>query len=58
MLTDLAVARLGPIGAEMQRLTADPDYVDRVLRDGAERAAAIATPILHEVQDIVGFLRP
>lgn len=57
-LTELAVEKLGPIGAEMKRLQADPGHVDAVLRDGAERADAIARPILREVQDIVGFLRP
>ncbi len=57
-LTELAVAALGPVGAEMQRLCADPAAVDAVLRDGAERARAIADPILDEVYDAVGFLRP
>ncbi len=57
-LTDLAVASLGPIGAEMKRLNADPAAVDAVLRDGAERARAIADPILEEVYDAVGYLRP
>jgi tryptophanyl-tRNA synthetase len=58
VLTDLAVAVLGPIGAEMQRLCDDPAAVDSVLRDGAERARAIAEPVLEEVYDVVGFLRP
>ncbi len=57
-LVDLAVAELSPITTEMQRLVADPGYVDGVLRDGAERAAALADPIVAEVQDLVGFLRP
>lgn len=57
-LTDVAVGSLGPVGAEMKRLTADPAAVDAVLRDGAERAAAIAGPILEEVHEAVGFLRP
>jgi tryptophanyl-tRNA synthetase len=57
-LTERAVAALGPVGAEMQRLCADPAAVDAVLRDGAERARAIADPILDEVYDAVGFLRP
>ncbi|MBM3491650.1 MAG: tryptophan--tRNA ligase [Alphaproteobacteria bacterium] len=57
-LTDLAVAKLGPIGQEMQRLMADPAEVDRILRDGARRANAIAEPVLRQAQDIVGFLRP
>ena len=58
VLTDLAVASLGPIGAEMKRLCADPGVVDAVLREGAECARAIATPHLAEIYDIVGFLRP
>ncbi len=55
-LVDLAVAELGPINSEMQRLMAAPDHIDAILRRGAERARAIATPILREVQEIVGFL--
>jgi len=57
-LTDLAVAKLGPITAEIRRLTADPTTVDAVLRDGAIRARALAEPILDEVYRIVGFLKP
>jgi tryptophanyl-tRNA synthetase len=56
-LTDLAVARLGPIGEEMQRLVADPGHVEAVLGDGAERARAMTRPILDEVKRIVGFLQ-
>jgi tryptophanyl-tRNA synthetase len=56
-LIELAVARLGPIGEEMQRLTRDPGYVEGILRRGAERARAMAQPILAEAQEIVGFLR-
>ena len=57
-LTELAVAKLGPIGQEMKRMMADPAEVDRILRDGAQRANAIALPVLRQTQDIVGFLRP
>ncbi|MEE8544305.1 MAG: tryptophan--tRNA ligase [Alphaproteobacteria bacterium] len=57
-LTELAVAELTPITTEMNRLLAAPDHVDKVLRQGAERARAIAEPVLAEVHDIVGFLRP
>jgi tryptophanyl-tRNA synthetase len=55
-LTDLAVAKLGPIGAEMKRLLSHQDELDALLRKGAERAQAIAMPILREVEEIVGFL--
>ncbi len=57
-LSEVAVAVLGRIGGEMRRLTADPGYIDAVLRRGAERAAAIAEPVLREAQRISGLLRP
>ncbi|MDV7340462.1 tryptophan--tRNA ligase [Terasakiella sp. A23] len=57
-LTDLAVAKLSPISQEMQRYMDDPAQVDAILRDGAERANTIAQPVLDEVKDVVGFLRP
>jgi len=57
-LAELAVAKLAPLNAEMRRLTSDPAEIDRILADGAERARAIASPILDEVYDRVGFIRP
>ncbi len=56
-LTELAVEKLAPLGAEMQRLMDDPAEIDRILHDGAERAAALANPVLDEALDAVGFLR-
>lgn len=57
-LTQLAVEKLGPVGSEMQRLMKDPGHVDAILRNGAERARAIAAPILADVYKTVGFLKP
>lgn len=57
-LTDLAVARLAPINAEMRRLLADPATIDAVLKDGGERARALSQPIMDRVKEIVGFLKP
>ncbi|MEC8203645.1 MAG: tryptophan--tRNA ligase [Pseudomonadota bacterium] len=56
-LTELAVAELGPIGAEMQRLLAEPDEIDKVLSDGGARARALTAPVLADVFETVGFLR-
>ncbi|MEJ1159664.1 tryptophan--tRNA ligase [Prosthecomicrobium sp. N25] len=56
-LTDLAVTKLAPINAEMKRLLADPGHIDAVLKDGGERASAIAAPVMDAVKDVVGFLR-
>ncbi|WP_315836350.1 tryptophan--tRNA ligase [Bradyrhizobium prioriisuperbiae] len=56
-LVDLAVEKLGPIGAEMKRLTGDPAYMDSVLADGADRARVLADATMNKVKDIVGFIR-
>ena len=57
-LTALLVATLAPIARETDRLLADPAQIDKVLRDGAARAAAIADPIVAEAERLVGFLTP
>ena len=56
-LADLAVAKLGPIGAEMKKLTQDPVYIDEVLADGSQRAQTLAADTMKAVKDIVGFVR-
>ena len=55
-LADLTVARLEPINKEMRRLLGDPGEIDNILRSGASRARAIATPIMDEVKKRVGFI--
>jgi tryptophanyl-tRNA synthetase len=55
-LADAAVARLSPVNEQMRRLLADPAEIDRILVDGADRARAIAAPILKDVKEIVGFV--
>ena len=56
-LADLAVAKLAPITTEMNRLMKDPAEIDRILGQGADRAEAIARPIVDQVYDIVGMIR-
>ncbi len=55
-LADLAVSRLTPVNAEMRRLVSDPAEIDRILKSGAERANALAEPILAETKRLVGFI--
>ena len=57
-LAELAAARLEPIAAEMRRLMASADYIDDILKNGGERAAAIAEPNLAGVKKIIGLLEP
>lgn len=56
-LADLAVSILAPVTEELRRLNASPDYIDSVLREGAERASVIAEGTMKHVRDIVGFLQ-
>jgi tryptophanyl-tRNA synthetase len=56
-LSDLLVAKLSPITAEMRRLKDDVSYIDGVLADGSARAQALAAETMKSVKDIVGFVR-
>jgi len=56
-LADLAVDKLSQIQDEMRRLMAAPDHVDAIIKTGAEKARAIAEPILQEIREKVGFLQ-
>ncbi|MDG2521487.1 tryptophan--tRNA ligase [Caulobacter segnis] len=56
-LAELAVEKMSPIGARMRELMADPAQIDAVLKDGAERARAIADPVVAETKKLVGFLQ-
>jgi tryptophanyl-tRNA synthetase len=56
-LADLLVEKLAPIATETRRLLADPGHVDSLLKSGAQRAAALANPIVDEAERLVGFLK-
>ena len=54
-LIEITVDSIGNIRSEMNRLLEDTAYLDTILSNGAERASAIASPILQKVKEIVGF---
>ncbi|MEW4461123.1 tryptophan--tRNA ligase [Roseibium algicola] len=55
-LSDLAVAKLSPMTDEMRRLMDDKAQIDAILKEGAEKASAIAEPVLKDIRKIIGFL--
>jgi len=55
-LADLAVAQLAPVGEKMRGYLADPAEIDRILKGGADRARAVAAPVLEDVRRKVGFI--
>ncbi|WP_119679760.1 tryptophan--tRNA ligase [Indioceanicola profundi] len=57
-LVDVAVSKLSPISAEMNRLLSDKAEIDRILKKGSDRANEIAAKNMDAIKDIVGLLRP
>ena len=57
VLTEMLVEKLIPIGRETKRLLSDHATIDAALRDGADRAAAIADPIVARAEELIGLLR-
>jgi tryptophanyl-tRNA synthetase len=55
-LAELTVAKISPITAEMRRLLGDPAEIDRILKAGAQKASALAAPIVSEVKRMVGLV--
>jgi tryptophanyl-tRNA synthetase len=55
-LADLAVATLGPIRNEMVRLLDDRSAIDAILEKGAEKARALAVPVLRRAQEAMGLV--
>lgn len=53
-LAEVVVESLAPITAKYNDWLANPDAIDDVLQNGGEKAAAIATPVVEEVRDIIG----
>jgi tryptophanyl-tRNA synthetase len=56
VLTDSMITTLTPIRTRGQELKADRSYVDGTIKRGAEKARAIATKTMREVERQVGFL--
>ena len=48
-------ATVAPIRERREALLRDPDRIDDILADGAERARAIAAPMLDEVKEAMGL---
>jgi tryptophanyl-tRNA synthetase len=55
-LTEVLVEKPAPIASETSRRLSDQGTLIDLLRSGAERAAAIADPIVSEAERLVGFV--
>ncbi|HEY9644892.1 MAG TPA: tryptophan--tRNA ligase, partial [Chroococcidiopsis sp.] len=58
LLTDTMISALKPIQDKYHEITAEKGYLESVLRDGREKAEAIANVTLSKVKDALGYSKP
>ncbi|MEH1824590.1 MAG: tryptophan--tRNA ligase [Nostoc sp.] len=58
LLTDTIIESLKPIQEKYQVITGDKSYLESVLRDGGEKARAIANQTLSQVKAALGYSLP
>tara|TARA_Y100000590_G_scaffold460392_1_gene619570 strand:- start:1144 stop:2145 length:1002 start_codon:yes stop_codon:yes gene_type:complete len=54
-LADLVVDKISPISSEINKLQKDEKFIDKVLKDGAEKANKIASEKVKNIKKIIGF---
>ncbi len=58
LLTEVTIAALKPIQDRYQAIVQEPSYLESVLRQGREKAAAIAFSTLKQAREALGFSTP
>ena len=56
LLADVVERVLGPARERREKLAADPDYVEDVLRTSARKARAVAREVMADVRDACGLV--
>ena len=54
-LSELVVEKISPISNEINKLQKDKEFIDKILKDGSEKANEIATKKINELKKIVCF---
>ncbi|XP_010429592.1 PREDICTED: tryptophan--tRNA ligase, chloroplastic/mitochondrial-like isoform X3 [Camelina sativa] len=55
LLADALIEHLSPIQARYQEITAEPEYLDKVLAEGADRATELGDVTMRNVYQAMGF---
>ena len=58
LLTETTIEALKPIQDRYHELMSDREYLNTVLRDGADQASLVANQTLTRVKDALGFSPP
>ncbi len=54
-MADVVIDEIRPIQERFKQLSADKDYIDGVVKSGAEKASYIANKTLRKVYKKIGF---
>ena len=54
-LSELLVEVICPVGKEIKKLTEDKSFLEKILKEGTEKARVIAERNLKEIKNVVGF---
>ena len=54
-LSELVVDKISPISKEINKLSEDKQFIDKILSDGADKADKISSKKVKELKKIVGF---
>ena len=56
-LSALVIEKMTPISKEMEKLMDDQSYIDSIIKNGKEKASKIADSVLHDVYEVIGFVK-
>jgi tryptophanyl-tRNA synthetase len=56
VLAETIISVLAPIQERRKKLAADREYIEKVMKDGAEKAQKIATQNMKEIKEMIGFI--
>ena len=54
-LSNLVVDKISPISTEINKLIKDEEFIDKILKDGADKANEIANKKIINMKKIIGF---
>jgi tryptophanyl-tRNA synthetase len=55
-LSEVLIEVIGPVGKEIKKLLEDKSFLEKVLKEGTEKARVIAERNLKEIKNVIGFI--
>lgn len=55
-LIEICIEKIVPISQQLRKLAQDKSYIDKIIKEGAQKARDIAEVNIKEIKEIVGYL--